>query len=247
MAYPGIVGVFIGLVEPLFPYTFDPLLTPLLAIGGTQTGALLTIAVVSLVVSLIIIGARYFIMDMDRYHELRERQKSLNERMKDKDAEDLAKDGGQFGEMMDLMIEQMQLTMKPTLVTFPLIFLVLPWMYVTFTPIVTAVPANGDFTGELVYNGVSVPVTVSNQTGNATAVIDGQERAVGDTFTVDGLTWKVKEITVQEDSAEMKAAAVIWYSPIGLPGTGKDVGWLGTYILISLVGSMALGKYLGLH
>ncbi|MFB6294405.1 MAG: hypothetical protein ABEI97_01480, partial [Candidatus Nanohaloarchaea archaeon] len=145
-------------------------------------------------------------------------------------------------------IDMFKARQKPMLVTFLLFFLIFPWMFATFTPIMTLPAADGGgYSGTFEFNGRTMQVAVQNQTGTPAVVVGNKSYTVGETFRMGDLPWKVKSISTGADAAEVKVAAVIWYSPVGLPMTGKDVGWLATYILLNIPITMLLSKKLGIQ
>lgn len=241
------ISFFLDLLEPLFPYTFDPLLTPLLAMGSPHTGALLAIAVVSVGLSAALMGLKYLLMDLEKHREFQERRKEINEKMKaaQNDGE-VDKANEHMQEMLKMQKEFFQLQMKPMLVSMLVFFLVLPWMYTTFMPVVSLSASGGAYSGELAYNGVSVPMTVENNS-EPRVVVDGETYTEGDRFMMDDLPWKVKQIDISDESADVKLAAEVIQLPVSLPGVGDELGWLGTYILFVLPASIVFGKLLGIQ
>ncbi|MDY6768632.1 MAG: EMC3/TMCO1 family protein [Candidatus Nanohaloarchaea archaeon] len=247
MGYAGIYGFLIGIMEPIFPYTFDPLFGPLLGVGSPATGARITIAVVTVVVAVLYSLITYYLMDRERYHEVKEEIQEIQEKVKEAQEDDeIGESTEHMKESFKKQFEMMKTRQKPMLVTFLLFFLVFPWLFATFTPITTLPAADTGYSGTLDFNGRTMPLQVQNETGTAAVVVDGERYGVGETFKMGDLPWKVKSIDTGE-AAEVKVAAVIWYSPIGIPGTGKDVGWLATYILLNIPITMWLSKKLGIQ
>lgn len=248
MGYAGIYGFLLGLMEPIFPYTFDPLFGPLLGVGSAATGARLTIVFVTVTVAGLYSGITYILMDRERYHEVKEEINEIQEKLKEaQENDELDKSTEHMKESFSKQMEMMKTRQKPMLVTFLLFFLVFPWLFATFTPITTLPAADGGYEGTFAFNGRSMPMAVQNETGTAAVVVDGTSYAVGETFTMGDLPWKVKSISTADGSAEVKLAAVIWYSPVPLPLTGTDVGWLATYILLNIPVTMYISKKLGIQ
>ncbi len=248
MGYGGIYGFLLGIMEPIFPYTFDPLFGPLLGVGSPVTGARLTVAAVTVVVAVLYTVITYYLMDRERYHEVKEEINEIQEKMKEaQENDELEASTEHMKESFSKQMEMMKTRQKPMLVTFLLFFLVFPWLFATFTPIVplTAVDGGG-YEGTLTFNGRSMPLTVQNETGTAAVVVDGESYTEGEAFTMGDLPWNVKSIDTGE-SAEVQVSAIIWYSPVPIPFTGKDVGWLATYILLNIPVTMYLSKKLGIQ
>jgi uncharacterized membrane protein (DUF106 family) len=250
MAYGFMIDFFLNLVRPLFPYTFDPILKPLLAVGSAHTGGLLTVAAVSIGLSAVLMLLRYVLMDLEKHEEIKEKRSELQDKMKEAQEDgDTEKTNEHMQEMMALQKDVFQLQMKPMIVSMVVFFVVLPWMYTTFVPIVTVTPANGGgFSGELVYNGYTEPVEVMNQTdGDPVVTVDGTELAVGDTFTMDDLHWKLKKVTPAGDGYHVRFAAEIIQMPFSLPFVGDELGWFGTYFLFVIPFTIIFGKMLGIQ
>ncbi len=247
--YNFMIDMFLRLVEPLFPYTFDPLLKPLLTLGGPHTGALLTVAVISVGLSAMLMVLKYFLMDMDKYEEVKTRRKDLNKKMKKaKKDNDPDATGEHMQEMMALQKDMFASQMKPMLVSMVIFFIVLPWMYVTFTPIVDLTPqTDGTYTGTLEHNGYELDLTVVNQTdGEPVVVMDDTEYAVGDGVVMEDLTWSIRAISL-ENAQTIRLSAVILHLPFTLPLIGDTLGWFGTYFLFILPFSLIFGRLLGIQ
>ncbi len=250
MTYNFMIDLFLGLVEPLFPYTFDPLLQPLLSVGSAHTGAMLTVAVVSIGLSGMLMILKYFLMDMDKHEEVKERRKELNKKMKQAQEDgDTEKTSEHMQEMMALQKDMFASQMKPMLVSMLVFFVVLPWMYTTFTPVVGLAAADGGtYTGDLQFNGYTQELTIENRTGTEPVVIvDGEERQVGETLQIDDLSWRIRDITLTEETQSVRLAAIVLNLPFGLPLVGDTLGWFGTYFLFVLPFSMIFGKLLGIQ
>ncbi|MDY6769064.1 MAG: EMC3/TMCO1 family protein [Candidatus Nanohaloarchaea archaeon] len=247
MGYAGIYGFLLGVMEPIFPYTFDPLFGPLLAVGTPATGARLTVVVVTVTMAVLYSLITYWLMDRERYHEVKEEIAELQEKMKEAQEDDeLGESTDHMKESFKKQIDMFKARQKPMLVTFLLFFLVFPWMFATFSPVVPLSQTGDGYTGTLDLNGRQIDLTVQNQSGTATVMVGGESYTAGETFPMGDLPWKVKRIST-DGTAEVKVAAVIWYSPVGLPGTGTDVGWLATYILLNIPVTMFLSKKLGIQ
>lgn len=241
MGYGAFIDIPLQLLGPVFSILFDPVFGPLLNVGSASTGAWLVISAVALGFSLFITALHFLLVDRERHEELQNRQKELKERQSEKDPEEMdVKEN--MGEMKDLMFEQMRMTMRVNVASMLVVILLFPWLYTTFSPIVDV---SGDASGELVFNGKSMPITVEQRNGSAVIISGGQEYAVGESLELDGLAFKLKN--VDTEAGEVRFETVLWNSPIGLPFTGKDVGWLGTYILLVIPFSILVRKIAGLQ
>lgn len=247
MTYGMIYDTFLQLVEPLFPYLFDPLLIPLLGVGSPLTGARLTVLAVAITLAAILSLLYYFLMDLDRYQELQEKRKEMNEKMREAQEDgEMGDVSDQFEQMMDQMMEMYKLMMKPMLVSMVVFFLVLPWMYTTFTPVVELSADDGAYSGEFQFNGGSMPLTVETNSEER-IVVDGETYAEGDTLYMDDLPWAVRNIQTDDDQASVKLSAQILSFPFSLPLIGNSLGWLGSYIIFILPFSYTFRKLLGVQ
>ncbi len=246
MGYGIAIDIFLGLVRPLFPYTFDPLFTPLLAVGSPLTGARLTLLAISVILAAILSIVYYLLMDLEAYQELQDRREELNEKMKEaRDDGDIEESKEYMSEMSEMTMDNMKIMLKPMLASMVIFFLILPWMYVTFVPIVDVAPSgDGTYTGEMVFNGRSMPLKVVNRTEPA-VVLDGENYTVGESFMMGDLPWKVKNIDM--DNQDVRLAAEIVQLPVSLPVVGDEMGWLSTYILIIIPFNFLFRKLLGIQ
>lgn len=135
--------------------------------------------------------------------------------------------------------------LKPMFASMFVFFLLLPWMFTTFNPVVGLDAAgNGTYTGTLDFNGQQMPFDIDTS-GNATVVVDGQEATIGEVVVMDDLRWKVQ--SVDTEAGQAKFAAEIVPLPVSLPLLGDELGWLGTYILISIPFTFGFRKMLGIQ
>ncbi|MDY6776507.1 MAG: EMC3/TMCO1 family protein [Candidatus Nanohaloarchaea archaeon] len=245
MTYGFAIDFFLQFMRPLFPYTFDPVFSPLLTVGSPATGAILTIVVVSVALAGILSLLYYALMDLEKYQEIKDRREELNEKMGDSEDEDEMEQAKEhMSEMKELTMENMKVMMKPMLVSMVVFFLVLPWMYTTFIPVTQLSQSGGAYTGELVFNGRSVPVEAVNGT-KPSVVIDGENYTVGDSYMMKDLPWKVKAIDMEQ--GYVRFAAEIIQLPVSLPIFGDELGWLGSYILIIIPFNLIFRKLLGIQ
>lgn len=247
MGYNFMIDFFLRLVEPLFPYTFDPLLKPLLAVSSPGTGALLTVAAISVGLSAMLMVLKYFLMDKDKYEEVKNRRKDLNKKMKEAQKEDNPEETSEhMQEMMALQKDMFMSQMKPMIVSMLIFFIILPWMYVTFTPIVDLSPADdGTYTGMMEYNGYETEITVINESDEPIVVVDGEEHDIGDRFQMEDLDWRIGNADLENDET-IRFTAIILNLPFSLPLVGDTLGWFGTYFLFIIPSSLIFGKLLGI-
>lgn len=246
MAYGFAIDFFLSIVEPLFPYTFDPLFGSLLAVGSPLTGARVTILAVSIALSAIISVLYYLLMDVEQYQEIKEKREELNAKMKEAQDDDNVDEASKhMKEMAGMQKEFFTVMMKPMLVSMVVFFLLLPWMFTTFNPVVSIAPQDGGtYAGTLDYNGEELPFEV-DASGNATVVVDGEEIRPGEVAMMDDLRWKLQSVDVENE--QVKFAAEILPLPVSLPLLGDELGWLGTYILISIPFTFLFRRKLGIQ
>ncbi|MFB6076894.1 MAG: EMC3/TMCO1 family protein, partial [Candidatus Nanohaloarchaea archaeon] len=245
MAYGFAIDFFLGIMRPLFPYTFDPLFGSLLGIGSPLTGARLTVLTISITLSGLISVIYYLLMDVEEYQRIKEKREELNEKMS------AAQDEGDTGEAKEYMSEMagMQkefftVMLRPMIASMLIFFLLLPWMFTTFNPIVPLQDAgNGTYTGTLDFNGRQIPLRVEQNTSAVS--VDGEQYAAGERFAMDDLHWKVK--AVDTGRKQVKFAAEIVPLPVSLPLVGDELSWLGAYILISIPFTFLFRRYLGIQ
>lgn len=244
MAYGFAIDFFLGLVQPLFPYTFDPVFGLLLGVGSPLTGARLTIVLVSIALSALISVLYYLLMDVEEYQRIKEKRETLNRKMKEaREDEDMDEANKYMKEMAGMQKEFFTVMLKPMFASMFIFFLLLPWMFVTFNPVVP-LQGNGTMSGELVFNGHALPVTVE-EAANRTVVVDGQNATIGEVITMDDMRWKLQ--AVDAEAGEAKFAAEIVPLPFSLPFLGDELGWLGAYILISIPFTFGFRKMLGIQ
>lgn len=248
MAYGFIIDFFLSLVQPLFPYTFDPVFGSLLAVGSPLTGARLTIVLVSVVLSALVSVLYYILMDVEKYQEIKEKREELNEKMQAaRDEENMEEANEYMKEMAGMQKEFFSVMLKPMFASMFIFFLLLPWLFSTFTPVIalSAGATNATYTGTLGFNGQQIPIEV-DASGNETAVVvEDETYAVGDTFHMGDLPWKVK--TIDTEAGTVKVAAEVVPLPLSLPFLGDELGWLGTYILVSIPLTFLFRRWLGIQ
>lgn len=248
MGYGFLIDTFLAFTRPLFPYTFDLVLGPLLGIGSPLTGARITVAVVSVLLSGLLSLLYYWLMDLDAYEEFKEKRETLQDKMQEARDEGNTEEASEYTKkMMELNMENMRLMLKPMLVSMVLFFLILPWMYTTFNPIVAMQPVDSAFEGTLQFNGAATPMNVEQRGNESVVVVDGAAVGTGERFLMGDMPWKVQSITINDEGAEVKMAAEIVQLPVSLPLVGDELGWLGSYILIVIPLTYAFRKKLGIQ
>lgn len=231
--------------------------------------ALYAVIIISFFVSLLINIAYKFMTNQKRLKEIREETKSHQERMKElkdnpKKMMEVQKDA------MKLQMEMFTQTMKPTLITMlPLIF-IFAWMnaHFAYAPLMpgqeftTTMHFKEDATGSaelIVPSGVELTgnSVVDISENQASWTLKGQEGDYLLQYKFDEYTFD-KEILITQDSEyrapldkidedSVEQISISQEKNILLDVFGFKIGWLGTYIIFSLVFSIVLRRLMGLY
>ncbi|MBI3190186.1 DUF106 domain-containing protein [archaeon] len=197
----------------------DPALSFLLAYHPV-----IAVTVFSVIV-LIIINVFYrILMNQADAKQLKEKTKELNKQMRVLQKEGKREESNKLlSEVMRENSRLMRMTMKPMLVSFIIVIILLPWLSEAYGDrIVTFENDAGKFS----FRSVEYQVLKSGQL----ITVNGQEtcsapcaQKFGDSFL---------EITKESDN--IKFAPVVAMLPVQLPVIGNNLGWLGWYILVSV-------------
>jgi len=219
---------------------------------------LLAISVVSLVVSLIIVGAYKLLTDQKEMKRLKDELKEMQKKMKSlkDDPEKMMK---VQREAMALNMQYMSKSMKPTLVTFLPIILVFGWMnaHFAFEPLLpnqefllTAEVKGAENVSVVVPEGLSVVsgMSVAPKEGIAEFRLKGEEGR--HLVTLQGGGEEVdKEVLITTDRAYAEVSQAYKGNVFERVSLGNEkllvfwkLGWLGTYIILAIVLSTVLRK-----
>ncbi|MFH1399351.1 MAG: EMC3/TMCO1 family protein [Candidatus Woesearchaeota archaeon] len=227
----------------------------------------LTVAVIAFMLSLLVVLVYKFATDQTKMKSLKEDLKQLQDKLK------AAKKPEQMmrlqKEMMNKNMDYMMQSFKPTLITFIPIVLIFGYLnaHLGYMPLmpgsefrVAAVFAPGT-TGSiaLAAEGVEL-VSEPNQTiaeGRAVWVMKADAGDYVLQLTYDGESYKKDIIVTDEhrytnpvkniEQSKLKTIRVSNEKLIVLDLLGWKIGWLGSYILFSLVFSVVLRKILNVH
>ena len=248
----------------VFAQILDPVFSPLL-----ELPILFAVLIISFVVSIIIVLAYKFFTDQTEMKSLKDQIKGFQKQIKEnkKNPEKVMKIQKQS---MDINMKYMMKSMKPTLFTFLPIIIIFGWLnaHLGFAPIEPGMPFT---TSVVLQDGVGGTMTIEvpqgvEIIGNATQPITGN--AV--TWEIKGsegehlLAYKFNEqeytkdvlitdeyeyapISQDVNSATVKSIRVNNEKLIVLNLFGWKLGWLGTYIILSLIFSMSLRKLLKIY
>ncbi len=255
--------------EPVFASVLDPVLRPLLSLPP-----FLTVFIMAFLITLGITFVYKFATDQERMKELRKKVKESQEKMKAlRDNPEKMMKVQQ--DSMAVNMELMKHSFKPTLYTFIPIILIFGWMnanlaYLPLTPgqhfmlsatfdqgvseaTLSVIPEGIEFGNatQAVEDGAAEWV-LSGPAGTYKATIDagGKEGSVGTVekqFLIsDERRYEPPQQTYTGQGVTSITLGNVAVKPLGdLSLFGWHPGWLGTYIMLSIVLSILLRKLLG--
>ncbi|MFH1849576.1 MAG: EMC3/TMCO1 family protein [archaeon] len=246
----------------MFESFINPLLAPLLDLPP-----LASITIIALGISILITLVYRWMTDQDLMKSLKDEMKKLQKEMKEL-KHDPKKMMAVQKQAMEKNMKYMMHSMKPTLITFLPIIIIFGWLngHLAFHPIA---PGQEFTTTLIAKTGGSVTITVPEgveiiggavqeiKNGLAVWTLKGEAGQYLLEYDMDGRTY-TKELLITEERAyktpveKKKDDYVASISidnekirPLNL--FGWRLGWLGTYIILSIVFSMTLRKILKLH
>ncbi|MFC1723507.1 EMC3/TMCO1 family protein [Nanoarchaeota archaeon] len=246
---------------------FENLLNPVLG-PIVNLPPILGIFIISLVISLIITIVYKYFTDQTMMKDIKTRQKELQKKAKEHRKEPKKAMAFQK-ELMDLNMKYMKQSFKPTLITFLPIIIIFGWLNanLAFEPIMP----DQQFTADMIFDNQVGDVKVTVPEG--VEVIDGAIKKIEDNmvqfrfkaragdylliFEHDGASYD-KELTITEEQRyapvtkafkkqPLKAITLSNDKLIPIPVTENHLGWLGTYIIFSILLSMGLRKGLKIY
>lgn len=242
----------------------NPLLRPLLVLGDFWA-----MTIITLLVSLIVTVIYKYVTDQAMMKQLKDDLKQLQQKAKEHKG-----DSGKMmkvqKEMMDKNMVLMKHSFKPTLITFLPLILIMGWLQtnMAFDPIPpdtvfsVAVAVDKDFAGivELLDTPNVVVIGDRNQTPrNRMAIFDLkapegmhslQFSAGGTPFGIDAVVSAGREYGEQTKSIKrngIRQISVSYPKNILLDLGFLKLGWIGTYIVLSLIFSIGLRKVLKVY
>jgi len=248
---------------------FNPLMQPLL-----DASPFLAILVLSFLISIIITLVYKLVTNQNEMKSLKEKQKEYQQRMKELRS-DPQKMMSVQKEAMQLNMKYMKMSFKPTLITMIPLLLIFGWMsaHFAFEPInpgesysVTAffsdsISGNAKLmvndNNTKIINGVEQPISKDGVTWNLkseagthylTVKTDYMEQTKKVLVTTDN---KYEEALTVYDHSDITKININYNAlkPLGYSFSlfGWKPGWLGIYIILSIVFSMALRKLLKIY
>ena len=216
----------------------DFLFNPLLAIEP-----MIVIIIFSGIVLFIINLLQRLLVNQEEAKGIKEDVKELSKRMKEEQKQGNTEKANELmKEVMAKNSKMMSMTMKPMLVSFIVIILILPWMSGNYGDKIALLEDNK---GEVNINDVVYSV---ERNGNE-ITINGENC---DSPCVRGFDNKNWLVSYKESGCllffcnpeRVEFARIIAFLPVTLPFFGDDLGWLGWYLIISIPMALIIRKLL---
>jgi uncharacterized membrane protein (DUF106 family) len=179
------------------------------------------------IIIIIVINVFYKILiKQDEAKNIKDRQKQMRDEMKKYQKEGNTEKTKQLmGEMMSENSKLMKMTMKPMIISFAIVIIILPMINGVYGDKMVPIE-NG--TGIFKIDGTEYQVSINEKTVSIT----GQESFSCETPCREkfmNATWNI-------NSAEKNVVfgRVMFQLPVALPYVGDDLGWLGWYIIVSI-------------
>ncbi|MBI2548911.1 DUF106 domain-containing protein [Candidatus Woesearchaeota archaeon] len=246
----------------------DPLFRPLLNLPPA-----VALILISFIIAMVISIAYKFMTDQKVMKELKDDIKALQQQMKDL-KQHPQKMMNLQKKMMEKNLQYMTKSLKPTLITFIPIIIIFGWLnaHYAYEPLqpgkqfTTQVEANAGYGGSItleVPQGLSIVGNETQDLSNGTAWWYVSAETAGKytlTYLYQGRQFK-KEILVSAEPEYLEPTEMVKDPALkairvnheklkpfgGFNIFGWYPGWLGTYIIFSLIFSMALRKMMNLH
>ncbi len=202
---------------------FDAILNPLLSLPDWLS--ILIFATFIIIITNLIYK---YTLDQKKIAEMKAEMKEIQKRAKEAPNEEKMK---HLSEMNEINSKYMMMTMKPMMITMLVVILFIPWLSHNYGDI----HLKGS-NGTAVIFGNNVTYKIADNS----IVIGGKNLSDGDSLYIDG-----KKFYVYKKNDGIKLSRVVLHSPIPLPFTGKDWGWLAYYFVVSTPLSIILRKVMG--
>jgi uncharacterized membrane protein (DUF106 family) len=169
--------------------------------------------------------------------ELKEKTKELNRQMKEaQKAGNKDESNKLLSEMMRENSRLMRMTMKPMIVSFIIVILLLPWPAGVYGDKFVKMENNA---GELDFQGTKYQVQA---TDNKISINQVELCTMPCTEKIGSMLFEVNQ-----ESDNIKFAPVIALLPVSLPFVGNSLGWLGWYILTSIPLAVLIRKFMKIY
>jgi len=242
-----------------FNNVLDPLFSPLLSMG-----AFWAVVIISLVLSVLMTLIYKWTTDQSTMKDLKSRIKGFQTEMKNH-RDNPEKAMSLQKEAMQVNLEYMKHSLRPTLFTFIPVILIFGWLssHLAFEPLipgeqiidVTTIPGMNHEVILIEQEGITLIDSTYNENIHS-FTISAEAGRYPITFSV-GENLYTKEILVTEDQAylppteEIEDGVVksitVHQTPLKFSFGFIKLGWLWTYILVSVISSLLLRKAMKLH
>lgn len=193
------------------------------------------------IIVLFLINIFYKILiDQNNAKQLKARTKEISSQMKEaQKAGDTKKSGELLSEMMRENNRLMRMTMKPMIISFIIVILMLPFLATHYGDRYAQLN-NG--TGTIGLDGVNYTVALNDNT----IEIEGASLLEGG---CDSTCYRIggRNYEVVPEKDKVKFAPIVAVLPIPLPVIGTTIGWLGWYILVSIPFVMLMRKFMRIY
>lgn len=221
------------MVKILYPI-LDKAFSGLIILQDVNFGSILTVSILAVVLTLIITLIYKKFSNQEEIKSLKNRMKEIKKKMdsarKENNIEEMNK---YLQESLEINNKIMFMNLKPMLITFLIVIFILPWLHYTFDKTLSF---NDEF-------------RFFNFRGNFTyednkLYLNGIELENGKVVDLNG-KWEVKNVDFQ--NKKVRLSKVFIELPFSLPFVGKNIEWIGFYILISIPSSLLFRKLLDVH
>jgi len=193
------------------------------------------------IITLVLINIFYRILiNQNNAKQLKDKTKELNKQMKE------ARKAGKKEESDKLMREMMQensrlmrMTLKPMIISFIIVILLLPWLADAYGDRIVKIENNA---GELVFRDVKYKV---DMTDNDVKIIKESQATSCTLPCLEEIDGNLFEIS--KESTNLKFAPIVALLPISFPFVGNTLGWLGWYIFISIPLAVLIRRFMKIY
>ncbi len=198
------------------------------------------------IVVLVVINVFYRILiNQDEVLDIKDRMKHLEEESK-KYKNEPEKTKEYFGKIMDENRKLTKLSLKPMLVSFAIIMVMLPIMSIFYTDF--SAPLNSNNTGNVTIGSFFL-VKIDNNTiqlmQNDTQTLICNMPCMK---TIDGKVFNIHNETVDVDGNKeehVRFSRIVIETPVAIPFVGRDLGWIWLYIMLSIPLTIVVKKLMG--